>query len=99
MKRGRATASFLAILLRRLYPLLRQHPLGELAGQLLEMNEAVGIVADAERDRAQLDDEVVDLRFGHVGGDDVPVRPVRLGIETEDLTAPTGDQALHLRGE
>src|SRR5438105_8578434 len=73
--------------------------LGLAAGQLLHMVELMREAADAERQRAQLDDQVVQFVARQIGSDDVPARPVLLGVIAEDLPAPPGNQPLHARGE
>src|SRR5579885_2383993 len=86
-------------LLRGLRRMLCEDALGELARQLLQVVEAVAEGADAERHRAQLDDEIMQLGLRNIGGCSVPVRPVWLGVEAQDPPAPPGDKALHLGGE
>src|ERR1700722_18051484 len=56
---------------------------------------AVREAADPEGQRAQLNDQIVQLVLRQVGAHDVPVRPILLAVETEDLAAAARDQTLH----
>src|SRR5262245_58499951 len=67
--------------------------------QLLEVIELPGEGANAHRQRAQIDDEVVKLRLRQIGIDLVPALPALLRGEAEDLAAPTADEAMDARRE
>src|SRR5262249_61804757 len=67
--------------------------------QLLHMVKAMGKAADPQGQRAHLDDQIVQLALRHMSADHVPAEPIRLGVITEDLTAPAGDQPLNPRGK
>src|ERR1700750_2953900 len=86
-------------LLRRVRGARGDDLLGRLAGQFLQMVELVDKAADAERQRAQLDDQVVQLALRQMRVDDIPARPVGLRVIAEDLPAAAGDQSLHARGK
>ena len=75
------------------------HLLGGAAGQLRHVVELAGEAADPEGQRAQFDDQVVQFAARQVRPDDVPARPVLLGVVAEDLAAPAGNQPLHPGGE
>src|SRR6516165_8882264 len=63
------------------------------------MIKAMSETAYPHRQRAELDDQIVQLALRHVGADDVPAGPVGLRIVAEDLTAPAGDQTLYPSGK
>src|ERR1700693_612750 len=73
--------------------------LGGRAGQLGHMVELMREAADPERQRAQLDDKVVQFAARQIGLDHIPARPVFLGVIAEELPAPARDQALHPGGK
>src|SRR5476651_1250707 len=54
--------------------------------------------ADAGGRRADLDDEVADFRFWHLGAHRVPALPALAGVEAENLAATTGEDRVHLGG-
>src|SRR6266542_3460409 len=61
---------------------------GGAAGDFGHAVELPRKAAGAGGGRAQLHDQVADLRFRHGGADAVPSRPVVAGVEAQDLAAP-----------
>ena len=61
--------------------------IGIAADKLLQMAEPRHVVADAERERAQLGNQIVHFRLRDIGLNLVPAVPTVASVETEDLTA------------
>src|SRR5271168_2771600 len=72
---------------------------GRLAGQLLHMVELMREAADPECQRTQFDDEVVQLALWEIGAHNIPIGPIRLTIEAENLAASPRYQPLDTGGE
>src|SRR5690348_10143160 len=58
---------------------------GVTAGDFGHALELPGEAAGAGRGRAQLDDEIADLRLRHGGADAIPAAPAFAGVEAKDL--------------
>src|SRR5262245_23311070 len=72
--------------------------IGGAAHQFGHVVELEGKAADAGGGRAHLDNQIADLRFRHLHAHYVPAVPALARVETEDLTAPSGHEGVHLGG-
>src|SRR5579871_6372680 len=71
---------------------------GSAAGQLGHVVELEGEGAGAGGRRADFNNQVADLGFGHFGAHHVPAVPALARVEAEDLAAPAGHQGVDLGG-